>query len=813
MNHYTSGIFRLLLLLMVLLAAPLPVTASPSSAATKTTLVAVIPPDFPPTYFRDPKTGQAAGLAVDLTNLIAQHAGLTISYRFASPWETIEEMLRTGEADLIPLRVMTPKTRQEFLFTSALDTTAIHYFARVTDQTQRPGPQTRIGVVRGSGAHDYLKKHPELPLLLEESLEHQLIDLISGQADLILAPKPNLLQLADRLGLADRIRVLQPPAYEVKRGFAFRPGDEQLRDRFNQSIQVLHDSPGVIGIYKKWLGKPKPYWTARRTAMAAGGLLALISVLFTVWHNLTLHRTNQRLQAEQTFLQTIIDAIPDFIFFKDKNSLYLGCNRAFAEQMHTRSRETLVGLSDFELQQSSELATYFNRTDREAMESGNTVKFEVSLPFQDQKQRQLEVIKTPFHNKTGQIMGVIGVARDITERHRYQQELEEARQHAESANRAKTQFLANMSHEIRTPLNGVLGVAQLLAMSDLTQEQHEYLALLQSSGESLLAILNDILDLTKIEADMLQLAPEPFSLTELLESVAKLHRHLCRQKGLALILESSPDLPAAVIGDPLRIKQILFNLLGNAVKFTHQGSVSLRCQVMDSSADQITLQFQVCDTGIGISQEDQERIFRPFEQADSSNTRKYGGTGLGLAICQRLTRLMGGSLSLESTPGQGSCFMLSVAFTPALLDQTDSSRQTDDQSDAGTRTPLTILVAEDNDINRFFVAKLVRQMGHQALEAENGRQALELLSHQPCDLVVLDIQMPVLDGTQTLQEIRKQDALLKRHTPVIALTAHAMSDDQERFLQQGFDDYLSKPLRIHSLAAIISKLSRKSAAA
>jgi len=796
-------IYRVLLLFLVALL-PLPALSAEPPVAQKNELVAVIPSDFPPTYFRDPATGQPAGLAVDVMNEVAKRAGLTITYRFAKPWKEIEDLVAHGDADLIPLRVMNDKTIQDFSFTTPLDINYVNYIVRSNDlHKEMPQPTSRIGVIKGSTAQEYLLKHKVQNLRLFESMEHLLIDLLSGQVDAILTVTVNLQQLAENLGLDERIRIINPATLEIRRGIALRPGNEQLLGRLNKAIDSFHKDQISSRIYEKWLSKPKPYWTAKRTALTLGSLLVLTAVALITWHNRVLRQTNRKLKAEQTFLQTMIDAIPDFIFFKDRNSNYLGGNKSFAEQVHGRQKESLVGLSDDDLHTHKELVEQFRRTDREVMESGQTMKFEVAVPLRNGKVIRAESIKVPYRDDTGQIIGVIGISRDISERYQHLQQLEEARDRAETANHAKSQFLANMSHEIRTPLNGVLGMAQLLAMSDLDQEQQEHLGMIQSAGENLLAILNDILDLAKIEADMLKFVTTTFSPAELLEEVCGLYRHTSLQRGIELTADYSPDLPSSVEGDPLRVKQILFNLLGNAVKFTHQGRISLGCSILAATSEQIRLCFNVCDTGIGISQQDQERIFKPFEQADNSNTRQYGGTGLGLAICQRLSQAMGGSLTLDSTVGKGSCFSLTLDF------KLDSARisQPDMVQNQPIRTKtdeaLTILVAEDNEINRFFMVKLLRQMGHTVLEAEDGQQALDLLEKEECDLVLLDIQMPVLDGCQTLQEIRKRDLIRKQHTRLIALTAYAMNGDREKFLGQGFDDYLAKPLQADDLEVAV----------
>lgn len=796
----------ILLALIILLVMAPPAHTTEQAVPPKTALVAVIPPDFPPTYYRDPSSGKPAGLAVDVMNAVAKHAGLTITYRFAHAWQEIEELLLNDEVDLIPFRVMSEKTTQLFLFSNELDTTAINYIVRDSDQATRAyAPEKKIGVVQGSGAHDYLlKRHPEQTLIVQNSLEHLLIDLLSGQTDIILTPAPNLLRLAENLGLEKRIRVIDPPEYEIKRGIALSRGNEPLRDRLNAAIVTFHHTPEAAMVYEKWLGKPRPYWTIKRIVIAGVGLLIAVSGSLFIWHVTTLRRANRQLKEDQAFLQTLIDAIPDLIFFKNLQSVYLGANQSFKQQLFgVAADQDIAGRTDYDLHASSDTSEAFRRTDREVIKAGKALRYEVAVPLANGTVVHAETVKTPFRDASGNIAGVIGITRDMTEQYAYQQELKEARERAEAANRAKSQFLANMSHELRTPLNGVLGAAQLMNMGPLDAEQRELLEMINTSGENLLAILNDILDLARIEAGTLRFSPTDFSPTALLQETLRFYQPVCDRKKIELDASSDPNLPISVTGDPLRVKQVLFNLMSNAVKFSLQGRISLGCSVVGSGPEQIRLRFTVRDTGIGISPEDQERIFSPFEQVDNSDTREYGGTGLGLAICRRLTELMGGELTLESTLGRGSCFALTLDFLP--------SHAIDPKPENGSRgttiaSSLLVLVAEDNRINRGVVVELLRRRGHRVLEAENGQSALQLYDqHGGCDLVLLDIQMPVLDGPATLKELRSRDVIRNHHTPVMALTAYAMIGDREKMLEQGFDEYLAKPLRGEDLEAAIKR--------
>ena len=667
-------------------------------------------------------------------------------------------------------------------------------------------------------------------------------------------------------------------------------------------------------------------------------------------HEAEVRRATERaLDQERFLLLTLLETLPDNIYFKDRQSRFIRIGRAMAQRFGLSNPAEAIDRTDkdFFTQPHAEQA----RRDEEAlMQSGEPIlELEEQETWPDGHITWVASTKMPLRNEKGEIVGTFGISRDITQRRQAELALVEAKEAADAANRAKSEFVANMSHEIRTPLNGIIGMTELALDTDLTAEQRDYLETVAQSAEALLLIVNDILDFSKIEAGKLELEVMEFQLHDTLDNTLHTLALRAHKKGLELAYDVASDVPSCLIGDPARFRQIITNLVGNSIKFTHQGEVVVRVRVQQLRDDKVQLLVEVSDTGIGIPQDKQQAIFDAFTQADASTTRKFGGTGLGLTISAYLVQRMNGEIWVESEEGTGTAFFFTAEFgwklerspepppvslhrlrntrvlivddnhtnlrilhemleswgmlptslsssrealetleracresdpypvlltdhhmpemdgfelvaslraQPALQDTIvlmltsgmkpedaerakslgiavhllkpvrqsrllryleaalggeNIDRSEEFASAVPTRhlPPLHVLVAEDGLVNQKLVRELLRRLGHRVTIVTNGQDAVETYLAEPIDIVLMDVQMPGMDGIEATVQIRRHEEESGRHVSIVAMTAHAMKGDRERCLEAGMDEYVSKPLRANQLLeAMTTALSR-----
>ena len=543
-----------------------------------------------------------------------------------------------------------------------------------------------------------------------------------------------------------------------------------------------------------------------------------LATLCAAW---LLRRSWRQLGDQAVFLNTLIECLPIPFFYKDNGGRYLGCNRAF-EQLLGKRRDDIVGHSVFDMA-PPDIAERYDEMDRRLFAAPGTQSYEWSI-MGPEGRRQVIFHKATFADAEGRIAGLLGGITDVSELKRTQEELQthrdnlealvvertaelvRAKAEAESASRAKSAFLANMSHELRTPMNGIMGMIELVWRKTGDPRDRERLAKARQSSAHLLDLINGILDISKIEAERMVLEKRPFRLVEILDNALGVTAHRAEEKGLRLLVDPLPaGTRQALLGDPLRLSQVLINLLGNALKFTEAGSVGLRFEVLEESAMQLRLRCEVSDTGIGIAADALPRLFAPFEQADSSMTRRFGGSGLGLAISRRLVELMGGEIGVDSQPGCGSRFWFVVTLDkPPVIEGDASACLVPESPELALRRDFLgarVLLAEDDPINREVACDLLEEVGLVIDLAVDGEEAVRMAGENRYDLILMDMQMPKCNGLEAAVAIRAGS--LNQRTPILAMTANAYDEDRQVCLAAGMNDHLGKPVAPGQLFAAL----------
>ena len=506
-------------------------------------------------------------------------------------------------------------------------------------------------------------------------------------------------------------------------------------------------------------------------------------------------RAEARLRQQSRLMQTILDTIPGPVAHVGADGRYTYVNRAFIAAFGAGHGD-VVGRHAREVLGEEHFRSTLPYSDRVAR--GEPVAYERTEDLPDGSRRLYSVRYLPEIDEQGRVRGLVSLTLDVTERARIEAELRAAKDAAEAANRAKTAFLANMSHEVRTPMNGVIGMAELMLQEPLGDTGRRYAETIQRSGRALLGVLDDVLDLSKIEAGRFELDAARFELPALVAELEALFGETARAKGVALAVRLAPEAPRWVVGDAVRLRQVLINLVANAVKFTERGRIDVEVGPGDGGA----VRFEVRDSGIGVAPDKQAAIFDAFTQAEQGTSRRYGGTGLGLAIAREIVRLLGGRIALASAPGEGSAFSFEVALPAAAAPVAAAAAPA---VAAGAFRGRRVLVGEDDAVNAEVTRVILEHFGADVEVAGDGEAVLAAHARGGHDLVLMDCQMPRVDGYAAARRIREREAGGARRVPIVALTASAMAGDRERCFEVGMDDYLPKPFDSGALAGVLAR--------
>lgn len=518
------------------------------------------------------------------------------------------------------------------------------------------------------------------------------------------------------------------------------------------------------------------------------------------------------MKAEHNLYQSLVESLPIGFFRKNLKGQFTFANENFCKTAG-RSLEEVQGKTAGEVFAKA-LASQQQAQDARVIATGCVLETNESHVTNGQV-TTFEVVRFPDHNFDREVVGVQGLMWDVSAHTRAEDALRHAKELAEATSRAKGDFLANVSHEIRTPMHSIISLTALLSKTVLSAVQNDYVSGIKAAGDSLLCVINDVLDISKIEAGKMKLERSVFDLPTELSNVHAVLAEPAHAKNLSLDFHVDPSVPTRLVGDSNRLRQVMFNLVGNAIKFTRQGGIRVNVTVESISEGVPLLLFEIFDTGVGISTDKLDKIFDAFEQADTSTSRSYGGTGLGLAIASNLVRLMGGTISVESSIGEGSVFRFASAFEEAGADAiADAEAITGNSAEEAIEEtgPLRILVVDDLEMNQMVAQRTLAHMGHSVTLAGSGNEALDRVQGQDFDLILMDVQMAEMDGFEVTKVIREREKTTGDRVPVIALTAHAMDGDRERCLTAGMDEYVSKPIDWGHLTRTIGTVLNQSPA-
>lgn len=784
--------------------------------------------DFPPYYESGAVSREPRGFAVDVFRAVAAIAQTEYEFVVFDSWSGIQEALQAGEIDVIANMGITEERQQFARFTTPVEASGIRIFVRTSDYSIKKLADLqdkRVAVVKLNIGADLVRQYAAYPVVYD-SLQDALLALLAGKVDALIFTQSSVERVLSQSRLENRVRPVGNPMAEIKRAIAVRPEHTDLLLKLDAGVQTLLAEKRFGEIYRRWYSA-KPSVFNRTSILVFVVLTLVLCVLFLIWRQHTVNRMKQRIeslkmqQREQMLkaqstemaakLRVFFDQSLSFGGIMDLDGVFTDANKTFLDTCGYR-REDVIGRYFWDTpwwRGAIEVQDEIRQATRRAA-AGNVYRKELDYWLADGTRRIVDFVMIPVRNDAGELIFLAPTGHDITERKQVERELEQARQVAEAANFAKSKFVANMSHELRTPLSAILGYTEILAMHLTEPDNLVIVESIRRNGEHLLSLLNDILDLSRIEAGKLSIYTQKVNLGEFVGDVYALVENRAHAKDIQLTVEYRTRIPEEIETDAMRVKQILINLVGNAIKFTERGEVCITISAFPHEADNIELLFEVRDTGIGIPAEQRDNIFDAFEQGDTSITRRFEGSGLGLNISQRLARLLDGQIYVDSTLGAGSTFTLNI---PARITGRKTFVEASLPSLPAGRKPRPfrklhgerILVVDDRDDMRLLIQRMIEQAGGSSKTAVNGQDALEQYRKaredgKTFDCVIMDMQMPVMDGFEATMLLR-QDGYTGT---IVALTAGAMQGERERCLAAGCNHYLSKPVDGRQLLEILA---------
>lgn len=581
----------------------------------------------------------------------------------------------------------------------------------------------------------------------------------------------------------------------------------KLRNLVNKTLENLHPSEEIeiqINVIKG--GKTETLWlNTKAIPIIKNGENQIIIAA----SNITEYKGMQNeVLAVNNLYYSLIKYFPDMLWKTNSEKKYVYFNENW-EKLTGETTEKLIK-ENFIIGTHPEDVESYKKELIKAYKNKQTFRSEYRLRTIDGEYRNILSRANPIFLNNGQLSGFVGIDIDITNDKKTREELLKLKDAAEAANKAKSEFLANMSHEIRTPLNGIIGMTDLTLSTTLTQEQKENLSIVKNCANTLLTLINNVLDLSKLEAEKVIIEEIDFDITYLIQKVIDTNLVKAKEKYIQLYYNVDEEIPKILIGDGYKIEQILNNLISNAVKFTDNGIIMVNVSKVNSFNNAYEIKFSVEDMGIGLSEAEMKYIFKSFTQVDGSITRKYGGTGLGLAISQELAGLMKSHIEVESEKGLGSKFYFTIKLLEAKEKEINKELELNINKEKASKNQ-NVLVVEDNTINKIVMKKMLNEIGYNNVKtAANGVEALKLMENNKFDIILMDIQMPELDGIETTQIIRENEKRSGEHIPIIAITAYALKGDKEKYLSKGMDDYISKPVNINDLNEKLNKIEKMS---